>query len=51
MMGELFRDSGDDVAAETLAAQAPTWLAQFPALLTREHRENLQRETLCPDTE
>jgi predicted ATPase/DNA-binding winged helix-turn-helix (wHTH) protein len=29
-----------------LAAQAPTWLVQFPALLNREHREMLQREIL-----
>lgn len=29
-----------------LAAQAPTWLVQFPALLKREHREMLQREIL-----
>jgi predicted ATPase len=29
-----------------LAAQAPTWLVQFPALVTPEHREMLQREIL-----
>jgi predicted ATPase len=31
---------------QVLAAQAPTWLVQFPALLKREHREMLQREIL-----
>ena len=31
---------------EILAAQAPTWLVQFPALLKREQREMLQQEIL-----
>lgn len=31
---------------ETLAQCAPTWLVQFPALLTREHREMLRQEIL-----
>jgi DNA-binding winged helix-turn-helix (wHTH) protein/tetratricopeptide (TPR) repeat protein len=31
---------------QILAAQAPTWLVQFPALLKREHRETLHREIL-----
>jgi tetratricopeptide (TPR) repeat protein len=31
---------------QILAAQAPTWLVQFPALVKREHREMLQREIL-----
>ena len=31
---------------ETLAAQAPTWLVQFRALLTRDHDETLRREVL-----
>jgi DNA-binding winged helix-turn-helix (wHTH) protein/tetratricopeptide (TPR) repeat protein len=29
-----------------LSAEAPTWLAQLPSLLTREHREMLHREIL-----
>ena len=29
---------------QILAAQAPTWLVQFPALLTHQQRETLQRE-------
>jgi DNA-binding winged helix-turn-helix (wHTH) protein/tetratricopeptide (TPR) repeat protein len=31
---------------EILAAQAPTWLVQFPALLTERHREILRQEIL-----
>jgi predicted ATPase len=31
---------------ETLAAEAPTWLVQLPALVKREHRDTLQRELL-----
>lgn len=30
----------------TFAAQATTWLVQFPALVRREHRDMLQREIL-----
>ncbi len=42
----LCRGSGGESLIRTLAAQAPTWLVQFPALLTRAHREMLQREIL-----
>jgi predicted ATPase/DNA-binding winged helix-turn-helix (wHTH) protein len=45
-LGQLCRGSGGDSVVSTLAAQAPTWLVQFPALLTDEHRETLQREIL-----
>jgi predicted ATPase/DNA-binding winged helix-turn-helix (wHTH) protein len=45
-LGQLCRGRGADSVVSTLAAQAPTWLAQFPALLTDEHRETLQREIL-----
>jgi predicted ATPase len=31
---------------QTLATHAPTWLVQFPALVTRDHRDTLQRELL-----
>jgi tetratricopeptide (TPR) repeat protein len=31
---------------DTLATEAPTWLVQFPALLTRQHRETLRQEIL-----
>src|SRR5271157_274330 len=45
-MGQLCRGSGGAAVVQTSAAQAPTWLAQFPALLKREHREMLQQEIL-----
>ena len=45
-LGQLARGHGGDSIVATLAAQAPTWLAQFPALLTQAHREMLQREIL-----
>jgi DNA-binding winged helix-turn-helix (wHTH) protein len=45
-VGQLCRGAGAGSLVETLAAQAPTWLVQFPALLKREHREALQQEIL-----
>jgi hypothetical protein len=45
-LGQLCRGSGGHPIVDTLAVQAPTWLVQFPALLTREHRETLHRELL-----
>jgi tetratricopeptide (TPR) repeat protein len=42
----LCSSSGGDSLVRTLAAQAPTWLVQFPALVKLEHREMLQREIL-----
>jgi len=44
-VGVLARELGDEFV-RVLAARAPTWLVQFPALLTREHWEALQREIL-----
>ena len=43
-LGQLSVGSAAAFIVETLATQAPTWLVQFPALLTRERREVLQRE-------
>ena len=45
-VGQLSRGSDGAMVVETLATQAPTWLVQFPALLTREHRDTLQQEIL-----
>jgi predicted ATPase len=45
-LGHWCRGGGGDAVVQTLAAHAPTWLVQFPALVTREHRELLQRELL-----
>jgi hypothetical protein len=43
---ELCRGPIGELVIEALAAEAPTWLVQFPALVKREHRETLQRELL-----
>jgi DNA-binding winged helix-turn-helix (wHTH) protein len=45
-VGELC--AGPDAArvVETLATHAPTWLVQFPALVTQQHRELLRQEIL-----
>src|SRR5882724_1739571 len=42
----LYRGGGGDAIVQILAAQAPTWLVQFPALLTPERGEILRREVL-----
>jgi predicted ATPase/DNA-binding winged helix-turn-helix (wHTH) protein len=45
-VSELCNASGGDAVVRTLAAQAPTWLVQFPAHVRPEQRETLQRETV-----
>ncbi|HLG16608.1 MAG TPA: AAA family ATPase [Blastocatellia bacterium] len=45
-LGRLWREAGDTTTAGTLAKYAPTWLVQFPALVTPERRKLLQREVL-----
>ena len=45
-LGQLCRGTGGDSVVQILAAQAPTWLVQFPALVKPEQREMLQREIL-----
>ena len=45
-LGELCRGAGGDAVVATLATHAPTWLVQFPALVTREYRDTLQQELL-----
>jgi predicted ATPase/DNA-binding winged helix-turn-helix (wHTH) protein len=45
-LGRLCSGPQAESIVQILAAQAPTWLVQFPALLKREHREMLQREIL-----
>jgi DNA-binding winged helix-turn-helix (wHTH) protein/tetratricopeptide (TPR) repeat protein len=45
-LGQLCRSPGGESVVQVLAAQAPTWLIQFPALVKRDHREMLQRELL-----
>jgi predicted ATPase/DNA-binding winged helix-turn-helix (wHTH) protein len=43
-LGNLCRSPGGESLVQILAAQAPTWLAQFPSLIKREQRDILQRE-------
>jgi len=43
-LSNLCRGSEGDSVVQVLAAQAPTWLVQFPALVNRQQREILQRE-------
>ena len=45
-VGELCHTSSRESVVAALAQHAPTWLVQFPALLTPERREVLQREIL-----
>lgn len=45
-LGQLWRGAGGDAVVQTLTTHAPTWLVQFPALVTRAHRDTLQRELL-----
>jgi DNA-binding winged helix-turn-helix (wHTH) protein len=45
-VGQLCRGPDGARMVETLASQAPTWLVQFPALLTPDYRETLRQEIL-----
>src|ERR1700723_101042 len=45
-LGRLCRGPQAEPLVRILSAEAPTWLAQLPALLTRERRDMLQREIL-----
>ena len=45
-LGQLCHGAEGKRVVEILAAQAPTWLVQFPALLRREQRQVLQQEIM-----
>ncbi len=45
-LGQLCHGSEGKRVVEILAAQAPTWLVQFPSLLKSEQRQALQQEIL-----
>jgi hypothetical protein len=45
-LSALCRGVGGDAIVQILAAQAPTWLVQFPALLTPDRGDVLRREVL-----
>jgi DNA-binding winged helix-turn-helix (wHTH) protein/tetratricopeptide (TPR) repeat protein len=50
-LGRLCRGPQGEPIVQILSVEAPTWLAQLPALLTRERREMLQREILGANRE
>ncbi|HJT90263.1 MAG TPA: AAA family ATPase, partial [Bryobacteraceae bacterium] len=45
-LGRFMRAPSGEFLRQTLAAQAPTWLIQFPSLVRPEQRELLRREIL-----
>jgi len=45
-VGLFLRGPGGEGLMSTLAQHAPTWLMQFPSMVSREQREMLRRETL-----
>jgi predicted ATPase/DNA-binding winged helix-turn-helix (wHTH) protein len=45
-LGQLCQGSDGDSITQILATQAPTWLVQFPALVSSNQREMLRREIL-----
>jgi predicted ATPase len=45
-VSQLCGGSGGDAIVQVLSTQAPTWLVQFPALVSNKQREILQQEIL-----
>jgi DNA-binding winged helix-turn-helix (wHTH) protein len=45
-LGHLARGSSGAEIVNVLAVRAPTWIIQFPSLVTSEQQDTLQRETL-----
>ena len=45
-LGQLCQGAEGESVVQVLSKQAPTWLVQFPALVTSKQREALQREIL-----
>jgi len=50
-LDQLCRVPGASSLVAILAAEAPTWLVQFPALMARQKRDVLRRETLGATSE
>ena len=50
-LDQLCRAPGGASVVSILAAEAPTWLMQFPSLMTRKNRDSLRRETLGATSE
>jgi DNA-binding winged helix-turn-helix (wHTH) protein/tetratricopeptide (TPR) repeat protein len=45
-LGQLCREADDSRIVQELATRAPTWLVQFPALVTPQQRQALEKETI-----
>jgi DNA-binding winged helix-turn-helix (wHTH) protein/tetratricopeptide (TPR) repeat protein len=45
-VGQLCRDASDTRIVQELATRAPTWLVQFPSLVTPQQRQALEKETI-----
>jgi DNA-binding winged helix-turn-helix (wHTH) protein/tetratricopeptide (TPR) repeat protein len=45
-LGQLCREADDNRIVQELGTRAPTWLVQFPSLVSAEQRQALERETL-----
>jgi DNA-binding winged helix-turn-helix (wHTH) protein/tetratricopeptide (TPR) repeat protein len=50
-LSRVCRQPGREAVVDLLARHAPTWLAQMPALISVDEREELQREILGATTE
>ena len=45
-VGHLCREANDNRIVQELAARAPTWLVQFPSLVSAQQKQALEKETI-----
>jgi len=45
-LGQLMRDTDDDVIIQNFSKRAPTWRVQFPSLVKAEQRDALEKEII-----
>ncbi len=45
-LGQLCREADDSRIVQELATRAPTWLVQFPSLVSAEQKQALEKETI-----
>jgi DNA-binding winged helix-turn-helix (wHTH) protein/tetratricopeptide (TPR) repeat protein len=45
-LGQLCREANDNRIVQELATRAPTWLVQFPSLVTAQQRQALEKEVI-----
>jgi DNA-binding winged helix-turn-helix (wHTH) protein/tetratricopeptide (TPR) repeat protein len=45
-LGQLCRESDDNRIVQELATRAPTWLVQFPSLVSAQQKQALEKETI-----